>query len=44
MPCLPVLIMVGIQIQRGDAGEVVGSALVPAHTANLNWEPRIVKC
>lgn len=44
MPCLAVLIMVGIQIQKGDTGEVVGSALVPAHTAKLNWEPCIAKC
>ena len=43
MPCLAVLIMVGIQIQRG-AGEVVGSALVPAHSTDLNWEPRIAEC
>ena len=44
MPCLVILIMVGIQIQKGDAGEVVGSALVPAHTEKFNWELRIAKC
>ena len=39
MPCSAVLIEVGIQIQGGDAGEVVGSALAPAQTASSNWEP-----